>query len=111
MKSKIKLILIVIGFLSYLTVFSQTKSIKYYCTPCNAPCDAKSYEKPGTCDACNMPIIFLTDEELKLSLENSDIPKPLDLKYNEWEELGSSPYRASRLWINNYRRKHVQILN
>jgi len=109
MKSKVKLTLIVFGFLSFLTVFSQTKSNQYYCTPCNASCDVKSFEKPGICDVCNMPIISLTDEELKLSIANSGVPKPLNLKYNEWEELGSSPYRTSRLWIKNYKRKYVQI--
>ncbi len=38
-----------------------------------------------------------------------DIPKPLELTYWEREELGSSPYRASRLWIKEYSREHVQI--
>lgn len=111
MVSKKKMTALLIGLLFYLTVFSQSESIQYYCTPCNAHCDVKSYDKPGMCDVCNMPIISLTDEELKLSIANAGVPKPLDLKYNEWEELGSSPYRASRLWIENYSRKNVQIVN
>lgn len=98
-------------FLMCLSLFGQNNTTKYYCTPCNATCDAKSYDKPGTCHVCNMPIIALTDEELKLSLANSGLPKPLalDLKYGVKEELGSDPYRASRLWITDYSRTYVKI--
>lgn len=98
-------------FLLCSNIFSQTKSQKYYCTPCNAYCDVKAHDKPGICEVCNMPIIALSEEELKLSIANSGLPKPLDLEYGEWEELGSSPYRASRLWIEEYKRKYVQIKN
>lgn len=90
-------------------VFGQETSKKYYCTPCNLYCDVKAHDKPGTCDVCNMPIIALTNEELEQSIANSGVPEPLELTYGEREELGSSPYRASRLWIREYSREYVQI--
>jgi uncharacterized protein len=102
--------LIYIALMASLSLFAQSQT-KYYCSPCNASCDAKSYDKPGTCHSCNMPIVALTDEELKLSLASSGIPKPLalDLKYGVREELGSDPYRASKLWIKEYSRTYVKI--
>jgi uncharacterized protein len=106
---KFKLFIIGLLFTS-VNSFCQTKT-KYYCTPCNASCDTIAHDSPGICHACNMPIIALTDEVLALSIANAgvSIPKPLDLNYNNREELGSSPYRASRLWITDYSRTYVRI--
>ncbi len=108
MKEK-SIILFVFTLIWSYALIGQETSKKYYCTPCNSPCDVKAYDKPGVCDVCNMPIISLTEQELKESIANAGIPQPLELVYGEIEELGSSPYRASRLWIEEYSRKHIQI--
>src|SRR5512135_841696 len=36
---------------------------RYVCSPCGLPCDAKFFDKPGTCPDCGMPLV--TEEEAK----------------------------------------------
>lgn len=99
----------VFTLLFHTILMAQETSTKYYCTPCNSHCDVKSHDQPGICDVCHMPLIPLSDEALKQSIANSGIPQPMTLTYGEKEALGSSPYRASRLWIREYSRTYVQI--
>ncbi len=48
-------------------------------------------------------------EAQRVRRASAGIPAPLELEYGEKEQLGSSPYRASRLWLEDYSRRFVQI--
>lgn len=98
-------------FLSNQPLFSQYSAKKYYCTPCSSLCDAKSHDKPGMCDVCEMPLIPLSEDEHAQSVANSGIPRAYEVDYDKWEELGSNKYRASTMWIDNYKRKYVRVKN
>ena len=36
---------------------STSRPAVYVCTPCGAPCDARTFDKPGKCPACGMALI------------------------------------------------------
>lgn len=103
--------LTVLLLLSVQVLSSQYSSKKFYCTPCNSNCDAKSHDKAGICDVCEKPLISLTKAKYDSSMVHSHIPRAYDVKYDEWEELGRRQYRSSTMWIENYKKKYVRIKN
>lgn len=53
--------------LFFAVILSPTKAdaqgVRYVCSPCGLPCDAKFFDEPGTCPDCGMPLV--TEEEAK----------------------------------------------
>lgn len=62
----LKKILPLIATIITITMSAQHKKT-YVCPPCNNVCDAKTYDKPGTCKTCNMD--FITKEKLETEAE------------------------------------------
>lgn len=45
---------------------SDAQAKRYVCVPCGLPCDAKFFDKPGTCPDCGMALV--TEREAKAAL-------------------------------------------
>ncbi|WP_299211783.1 DJ-1/PfpI family protein [uncultured Aquimarina sp.] len=61
-----KTLLIFLSFLTSISIHSQSSLNaidSYVCPPCNSSCDTLTFDKPGTCTHCAMPLI--TEKELK----------------------------------------------
>jgi putative intracellular protease/amidase len=60
--------LLLIAPCSYAQPSAQKDSV-YVCGPCNSDCDKITYEKPGICKHCNMPLVktSLTDFKARLT--------------------------------------------
>ena len=58
----VRLILVAVIVLGATLSFAQsgdstTASEKYICPPCGHPCDKQTFDKPGKCPGCGMPLI------------------------------------------------------
>ncbi len=48
---------------------------RYVCPPCGNPCDANSYDKPGTCPVCGMSLV--TEDDAKAASAKSEPKKKI----------------------------------
>lgn len=65
-KTMSKKIVSLIAFVLTIAIYAQHKNT-YVCPPCDNVCDTKTYDKPGTCETCNME--FITKEKLEKEAE------------------------------------------
>lgn len=62
MKTKLPYLLIAL-FCAITIRLKAANAIKYYCPPCNNPCDDIAYNTPGKCTHCGMTLIAQTEAE------------------------------------------------
>ncbi len=53
---------------SIFSIAQDNETYAYYCVPCNSGCDAKQFEKPGTCDHCGMALEKMTVKEREMQM-------------------------------------------
>jgi hypothetical protein len=52
-----------------LVIFScQNKPSDFVCTPCDLECDSLTFDEPGTCPHCNMPLVRVSEIQKQKSL-------------------------------------------
>lgn len=61
------------AWLLFTSSFQSADDEKYYCPPCNSPCDALVFTEGGSCSHCGMALVSQTPEERKKLMKEDKI--------------------------------------
>ena len=67
---KITLVLFLRGIIG---CFAQTITQLYHCKPCDLSCDSLSFQQPGECPHCQMPLMADQELQRKANLKINDV--------------------------------------